>query len=151
MTDIHRTEARLDFFAFGPDAMRAMGALDSRVAHSDLEKRLIELVRLRVSQINGCAFCVDKHASDALKAGEEPRRLSTLQVWQDVPFFSARERAALEWAEALTLIAHAHVPEPTWERVKAEFVPSQLVDLTLAVNAVNSWNRFAIAFRKLPV
>ena len=150
MTDIQRTEARLDFFAFGPDAMHAMGALDRRVAHSDLERRLVELVRLRVSQINGCAFCVDKHASDALKAGEEPRRLSTLQVWRDVPFFSARERAALEWAEALTLIADAHVPEPTWERVKAAFVPSQLVDLTLAVNAVNSWNRFAIAFRKLP-
>ncbi|MEO7064384.1 MAG: carboxymuconolactone decarboxylase family protein [Dokdonella sp.] len=144
------TEARLNFFAFDPDAMRAMGALDTRVAQSDLEKRLVELVRLRVSQINGCAFCVDKHASDAIKSGEDPRRLATLQVWRDVAFFSARERAALEWAEALTLIADSHVSNETWERVREKFVPSQLVDLTLAVNAVNAWNRFAIAFRKLP-
>jgi len=150
MTDILNTEARLNFFAFGPDAMRAMSALDTRVAQSDLEKRLVELVRLRVSQINGCAFCVDKHASDAIMSGEDPRRIATLQVWRDVPFFSAKERAALEWAEALTLIADVHVSEATWERVKEKFVPSQLVDLTLAINAVNVWNRFAIAFRKLP-
>ncbi|MGV8932845.1 MAG: carboxymuconolactone decarboxylase family protein [Luteimonas sp.] len=150
MTDNLNTEARLNFFAFGPDAMRAMSALDTRVAQSDLELRLIELVRLRVSQINGCAFCVDKHASDALKSGEDPRRLLTLQVWRDVPFFSAKERAALEWAEALTRIADAHVSDEIWERVQQKFVPSKLVDLTLAINAVNAWNRFAIAFRKLP-
>lgn len=151
MTNIHNSEARLNFFAFGPDAMRAMGALDTRVANSGLDKGLVELVRLRVSQINGCAFCVDKHASDAIKSGEDSRRLATLQVWRDVPFFSESERAALEWAEALTLVAESHVSESIWERVKEKFVPSQLVDLTLAVNAVNAWNRFAIAFRKLPI
>ena len=134
----------------GPDAMRAMRALVQRIAKSDLETSLVELIRLRVSQINGCAFCVDKHAADAIKAGESPRRLATLQVWRDVPFFSDRERTALEWAEAITLIADAHVPDATWERVQGQFLPSQLVDLTLAVNAINAWNRFAIAFRKLP-
>ena len=141
---------RLDFFAMGPDAMRAMRALEQRIAQSGLETSLVELIRLRVSQINGCAFCVDKHAADAIKAGESPRRLATLQVWRDVPFFSDRERTALEWAEAITLIADAHVPDATWERVQGQFLPSQLVDLTLAVNAINAWNRFAIAFRKLP-
>lgn len=141
---------RLNFFAMGPDAMRAMAALEQRIAQSDLEAPLVELIRLRVSQINGCAFCIDKHVTDAIKAGENPRRLATLQAWRDVPFFSDRERAALEWAEAITLIADAHVPDAIWERVQDEFLPSQLVDLTLAVNAINAWNRFAIAFRKLP-
>jgi AhpD family alkylhydroperoxidase len=134
----------------GPDAMRAMAALEQRIAQSDLEAPMVELIRLRVSQINGCAFCVDEHVTDAIKAGENPRRLATLQVWRDVPLFSDRERAALEWAEAITLIADAHCSDETWQRVQAEFLPSQLVDLTLAVNAINAWNRFAIAFRKLP-
>lgn len=127
-----------------------MAALEQRIAQSDLEAPLVELIRLRVSQINGCAFCIDKHVSDAIKAGENPRRLATLQAWRDVPFFSDRERAALEWAEAITLIADTHVTDTIWERVQGEFLPSQLVDLTLAVNAINAWNRFAIAFRKLP-
>ena len=141
---------RLNFFALGPDAMRAMGALDQRIAQSDLEKPLVELVRIRVSQINGCAFCIDRHVAEARRGGEDERRLSTLQVWRDTPFFSERERSALAWAEALTRIADAHVPDALWERVDQVFAPSQLIDLTLAINAANSWNRFAIAFRKLP-
>lgn len=142
---------RLNFFALGPDAVRAMGALDQRVANSDLEKSLVELVRIRVSQINGCAFCIDRHTADARKAGEDERRLSMLQVWRDTPFFSVRERAALAWAEAITRIADQHITEELWEVVEDIFVPSQLIDLTLTINAVNGWNRFAIAFRKLPV
>jgi AhpD family alkylhydroperoxidase len=141
---------RLNFFAFGPDAMRAMGTLDQRITHSDLEKSLIELVRLRVSQINGCAFCIARHTTDALRIGEDKRRLTALPAWRDTPFFTTRERAALAWAEALTRIADAHVPDDLWKLVEGVFVPSQLIDLTLAINAVNGWNRFAIAFRKLP-
>ena len=141
---------RLNVFAFGPDAMRAMGMLDQRIAHSDLERSLVELVRIRVSQINGCAFCIDRHSVDARSAGEEERRLSALSAWRDTPFFTARERAALAWAEALTRIADAHVTDELWKVVEGVFVPSQLIDLTLAINAVNGWNRFAIAFRKLP-
>lgn len=141
---------RMDFRALGPDAMRAMGALDLRVHHSDLEKSLVELVRIRVSQLNGCAFCIDKHTADARRGGEDERRLTLLPVWRDTPFFSERERAALAWAEALTRIADAPVDDALWSWVEDVFVPSQLIDLTLAINAVNGWNRFGIAFRKLP-
>jgi len=144
------SEARLNFFAFGPDAMQVMSSIDQHIARSDLERSLLELVRIRVSQINGCAFCLDRHVAEARKYGETDRRLATLPVWRDTPFFTERERAALEWAESLTRIADRHVADEVWERVKAVFVPSQLVDLTLAVNAANAWNRFAIAFRKLP-
>ncbi|TAH46816.1 MAG: carboxymuconolactone decarboxylase family protein [Dokdonella sp.] len=152
-TSTHHTALpaqRLNFFALGPDTMRAMGVLDQRIANSDLEKSLVELIRIRVSQINGCAYCVDRHTADARRAGEDQRRLTTLSVWRDTPFFTARERAALAWAEALTRIADAHVTDELWELVEGEFVPSQLIDLTLAINAVNDWNRFGIAFRKLP-
>jgi len=141
---------RLNFFASGPDAMRAMGTLDQRVAHSDLEKSLVELVKLRISQINGCAFCLDRHTIDARSAGESERRLATLPAWRDTPFFSSREQAALAWSEALTRIAEDHVSDALWDRVQSEFTPTELVDLTLAINAINGWNRFAIAFRKLP-
>lgn len=141
---------RLNFFASGPDAIRAMGTLDQRVAHSDLEKPLVELVKLRISQINGCAFCIDRHTADARSAGEAERRLATLSAWRDTPFFSSREQAALAWSEALTRIAEDHVSDALWERVQSEFTPTELVDLTLAINAINGWNRFAIAFRKLP-
>lgn len=141
---------RLNFFRFGPDAMSAMGALDQRIAHSDLEKSLVELVRIRVSQMNGCAFCIDRHMTDARRAGEDERRLAVLSTWRDTPFFTTRERAALAWAESLTRIADAHVADDLWKLVEGVFVPSQLIDLTLAINAVNSWNRFSIAFRKLP-
>lgn len=144
------SEIRLNFFAFGPGAMLALATLDQHVARSDLERPLVELVRIRVSQLNGCAYCLDRHTTDARKLGEAERRLSTLQVWRDTPFFSKRERAALEWAEALTLIAGNTVTDDLWQRVSLEFSPAQLVDLTLAVSAVNSWNRFVIAFRKLP-
>ena len=146
-----QTSPRLNFFSAGPEAMRAMGALDQRIAQSHLEKPLVELIKIHVSQINGCAFCIDRHVSDARHAGEDERRIATLQAWRDTPFFSSRERAALAWAEALTSIADDHVSDALWESVQAEFSPADLVDLTLAVNAINGWNRFGIAFRKLPV
>jgi AhpD family alkylhydroperoxidase len=143
-------ESRLNFYKAGPEAIKAMLGLEGRIARSGLEKSLIELVRLRASQINGCAYCVDLHSGDARKAGEDARRLATVVVWRETPFFSDRERAALEWTEALTLVAQNHVPDEVWNRVKPHFTPEEIVDLSLLVSTINAWNRFAIAFRKTP-
>ncbi|WP_130618815.1 carboxymuconolactone decarboxylase family protein [Dyella amyloliquefaciens] len=141
---------RLDFYKSSPEAIKAMVGLEQRIGKSGLEKSLVELVRLRASQINGCAYCVDTHASDARKGGENERRLATLSVWRETPFFTDRERAALEWTESLTLIADNHVPDSVWESVQPHFSQEDLTDLTLLIVAINGWNRFAIAFRKLP-
>jgi AhpD family alkylhydroperoxidase len=143
-------EPRLNFFKSGPEAMKAVVGLDQQIARSSLEKSLIELVRLRASQMNGCAYCIDVHTADARKAGEGERRLATVAVWRETPFFNDRERAALEWAESVTRVADTHVPDEVWERVMPLFTPAELVDLTLLVTTINAWNRFAIAFRKLP-
>jgi AhpD family alkylhydroperoxidase len=143
-------EPRLNFFKSGPEAMKAVLGLDQQIARSSLEKSLIELVRLRASQMNGCAYCIDVHTADARKAGEGERRLATVAVWRETPFFNDRERAALEWAESVTRVADTHVPDEVWERVMPLFMPAELVDLTLLVTTINAWNRFAIAFRKLP-
>uniref|UniRef100_E1T9C3 Alkylhydroperoxidase like protein, AhpD family n=1 Tax=Burkholderia sp. (strain CCGE1003) TaxID=640512 RepID=E1T9C3_BURSG len=143
-------QARLDFYKASPAAIKAMLGLEERIGKSSIEKSLAELVRLRASQINGCAFCVDMHATDARKGGETERRLATLVTWRETPFFTDRERAALEWTEALTLISHDHVPDAVWETVRPHFSDEELVDLTLLVSAINAWNRFAISFRKMP-
>jgi AhpD family alkylhydroperoxidase len=143
-------EPRLNFYKSGPEAMKAMSGLEQQIARSGLEKSLIELVRLRASQINGCAYCIDVHTSDARKAGESERRLATLAVWRETPFFTDTERAALEWTESVTLVASTRVPDDVWEQVRQHFTPAEMVDLTLLVNTINAWNRFAIAFRKLP-
>ena len=144
-------EPRLNFYKAGPEAIKAMNGLELRIAKSSLEKSLVELVRLRASQINGCAYCVDLHSSDARKAGESERRLAAVVVWRETPFYSDRERAALEWTEAVTLVAQSHVPDEVWNQVKPHFTPEELVDLSLLVSTINAWNRFAIAFRKTPV
>lgn len=143
-------ETRLNFYKSGPAAMKAMHGLEARIGASGLEKPLVELVRIRASQINGCAFCLDMHNADARKAGEDERRLATLSAWRETSFFNDRERAALEWTESLTRVADSRVPDDVWERIKPHFTPEELVDLTLLVNAINSWNRFAIAFRAQP-
>jgi AhpD family alkylhydroperoxidase len=139
---------RLDFYKASPLAIKAMMGLEAQIEKSALEKPLTELVRLRASQINGCAFCVDMHTTDARKGGETDRRLATVVAWRETPFFSERERAALEWTEALTLVSVDHVPDTVWAAVRPYFSDAELVDLTLLVSAINGWNRFAIAFRK---
>lgn len=144
-------DPRLNFYTANPDAMKALSGLDARIKQSGLEPSLLHLIRLRTSQINGCAYCLDLHAAEADAAGESARRLATLAVWRDTPFFSDRERAALEWAESVTRVAETHVPDAAWELASAHFTPSELVDLTLLVGAMNVWNRFAVAFRKHPV
>ncbi|KRE86033.1 alkylhydroperoxidase [Rhodanobacter sp. Soil772] len=141
---------RLDFYKSSPEAIKAMVGLEQRIGKSSLEKPLIELVRLRASQINGCAYCMDMHSADARKAGEDERRLATLSAWRETPFFSTRERAALAWTEAVTLVSTTHVPDEVWELVQPEFTPEEMTDLTLLVVAINGWNRFSIAFRKMP-
>ena len=142
--------ARLDFYKASPNAIKAMLELEEHIVKSGLEKPLIELVRLRASQLNGCAYCIDMHSKDARKAGESDRRLATLSAWQETPFFSDRERAALAWTESLTLVAQNHVTDATWGAVRPHFSDAELTDLTLLITAINGWNRFAIAFRKLP-
>lgn len=143
-------EPRLNFFKANPEAMQAMAGIEQHIARSGLERPLMELVRLRTSQINGCAYCLDLHTADARKGGEDERRLATLGVWRETPFFTERERAALEWAEALTAVADARVPDEVWARVSPQFSAREIVDLTMLANAINGWNRFAIAFRKRP-
>ena len=112
---------------------------------------LIELLRVRVSQINGCAYCIDQHVADARTAGVDERRLTLLSVWRDTRIYSDRERAALAWAESLTHVASGGPSDAIWEQVSECFLPSQVVDLTLVVTTINAWNRFAVGFRKLPV
>lgn len=143
-------EQRLDFYKANPAAIKALLGVEERVGKSALEKSLAELVRLRASQINGCAYCVDMHTTDARNGGETERRLATVVVWRETPFFTDRERAALEWTEALTLVSLEHVPDAVWAAVRPHFSDAELVDLTLLISAINAWNRFAIAFRKLP-
>ncbi|WP_295990205.1 carboxymuconolactone decarboxylase family protein [Rugamonas sp.] len=142
--------ARANFYTASPDAMKAMMALETSVGNLGLEAPLLELVKLRASQLNGCAFCVDTHTTDAKKAGESERRLHGVSVWRETPFFTPRERAALAWTEALTLVSITHAPDADYELVKANFTDKEQVDLTLAIATINAWNRFGVGFRKMP-
>ncbi|GAB2711302.1 MULTISPECIES: carboxymuconolactone decarboxylase family protein [Comamonas] len=144
-------QTRLDFYTADPAIMKALLGVENQIAKGSLDILLKELVRLRASQINGCAFCLDMHVTDAMKAGESSRRLATVAAWRETPFFSDRERAALAWTEALTLVAHDHVPDAAWEAVRPHFSDAELMELTAVITSINSWNRFAIAFRKMPV
>jgi AhpD family alkylhydroperoxidase len=143
-------QSRLDFYKASLAGTRAMMALEKVVSECGLEKPLMELVRLRASQINGCAFCVDMHTTDARKGGETERRLASVVVWREAPFFSERERAALEWTEALTLVAQTHVPDAVWDAVRPHFTDQELAELTMLVVTINGWNRISVGFRKIP-
>ena len=127
-----------------------MAGLQAYVNRSGLEPALLELVKIRASQINGCAFCLAMHMRDARQLGEGEERLDLLPAWREAPLYTARERAALAWTEAVTLITDGHVPATLYETVRQEFGEKELVDLTYAVVAINGWNRLAIAFRKPP-
>jgi len=143
-------EPRLDFYKASPDAIKAMLAFSAATEKLGLEKPLLELIKLRASQINGCAFCVDMHATDARKGGESERRLYALSVWHETPFFTSRERAALAWTEAVTRISTTGAPDDAYAALSAEFTPKEQMDLTLAISMINSWNRLAISFRMMP-
>ena len=129
------------------DAGQAMLNLGKAVENSGLERSLLELVKTRASQINGCAYCIDMHTKDARAMGETEQRLFGLNAWRETPFFSERERAALEWTEAITRIADNHVPDELYDRVRLHFNEQQLVALTFAATVINAWNRLAITFR----
>jgi AhpD family alkylhydroperoxidase len=142
-------EQRLDYFKLAPDAARAMYSLGTYLAGCGLEHSLLELVKIRASQSNGCAFCIDMHTKDARAAGETEQRIYALAAWRETPFFTERERAALSWAEALTQIANG-VTDDLFAESRKQFSEKELVDLTWAVAAINAWNRVAISFRSVP-
>jgi AhpD family alkylhydroperoxidase len=144
-------ESRLDFYKASPDTLKALMGVEAQIGRSSIDPTLKELVKLRASQINGCAFCLDMHVTEARRAGESERRLATVAAWREAPFFTERERAALEWTEAVTLVSQGHVPDAVWQTVRPVFSDAELVELTLVVTSINSWNRFAVAFRKMPV
>ena len=127
-----------------------MAGVEQYLAASGLEKSLRELVKLRASQLNGCGFCIDMHWKDARAAGETEQRLYGLGAWRESPYYNDRERAALAWTEALTLISETHVPDEVYEAVRPRFTEKELVDLTWAVAAINAWNRVAISMRSVP-
>ena len=142
---------RLEAQKASPAAYHAMLALEMFVRKSSkLEPSLIELVKMRASQINACAFCIDMHSKDARAAGETEQRLYALNAWRETPFFTDRERAALAWAEAVTLVAEGHVPDAVYEEARRHFSEEELVNLTMAVIAINGWNRLSVAFRAVP-
>lgn len=142
-------KARLDPFATAPAMMQHMLDLEKGVAGSGLEHSLIELVKTRASQINGCAYCLDMHTRDARKHGETEQRLYVLAAWHESPAFTERERAALAWTDALTLISKTHAPDHDYEQLQAHFTPQEQVKLTLLIGAINAWNRIAIGFRSV--
>jgi AhpD family alkylhydroperoxidase len=131
-------------------AYAAMLGIEKYARESGIETALLELVRLRASLLNGCAYCIDMHTKDARAAGETEQRLYALGAWRETPFYTARERAALEWTEAVTEIGASHAPDDLYERVRAQFPEAELVSLTMAIVAINGWNRLAIAFRIVP-
>jgi len=143
-------EQRLNYAKIAPDALKAMLELEKYVHGSGLERSLYELVKTRASQINGCAYCLDMHTKDARKAGETEQRLHVLSAWRETPFFTERERAALEWTEALTLISDNDVPDSLYDSVREYFNEKEMVALTTAIVAINGWNRLAISFRTVP-
>jgi AhpD family alkylhydroperoxidase len=138
---------RMNYYQAAPDTIKALVALEEQIQASGLEKSLIELVKTRASQINGCAFCINMHTQDARKQGETEQRLYLLNAWHESPLYTDRERAALAWNEALTLIAETHAPDDVYEGVRAHFSESETVNLTMLIGAINAWNRLAIAFR----
>jgi AhpD family alkylhydroperoxidase len=142
-------EQRIDYPKVAPEAVRAMYGLGRYLAACGLEGSLLELVKLRASQINGCAYCLDMHTKDARAAGETEQRLYTLSAWRETPFFSERERAALAWTEALTLISGG-VSDALYAEARQHFSEKELTDLTWAVVAINGWNRVAISMRAVP-
>jgi AhpD family alkylhydroperoxidase len=140
-------EQRLDYAEAAPDGVGTLRQLERYLKKTDLEPDLVELVKLRASQINGCAYCIDMHTKAARTHGESEQRLYGITAWRETPFYSERERAALAWTESVTRISEDQVPEEIYQQVKQHFTEKELVDLTLAVIAINSWNRLAISFR----
>jgi AhpD family alkylhydroperoxidase len=142
---------RLNAKAIAPDAYNALRGLQNYIDACGIEKPLIELIKVRASQINGCAFCIAMHTADAVKGGESQARLHLLNAWRETEVFSARERAALVLTEAVTLVADTHVPDEVYDEARQQFSDKELVDVAYAIFAINAWNRLAITFRMQPL
>ena len=143
-------EPRIPYNKYSPNALHAMYALEKHLKTCGLEEKLLHLVKLRASQINGCAYCIDMHSKDARATGDTEMRLYALNAWRETPFFTPRERAALAWTESLTLISENHAPDEIYDATLKEFTEQELVDLTYAIATINAWNRLAIAMRAVP-
>ena len=141
---------RMNYFQTAPETVNALLALEKQVTSSGLEQSLIELVKIRASQINGCAYCIHMHTQDARKHGETEQRLYLLNAWREAPVYTERERAALAWTEAVTLISETHAPDDVYEQVRAQFSEAETVNLTMLIATINAWNRLAISFRSVP-
>lgn len=143
-------EPRIDYLRVGRGVYEAMLGLENYLQQCGLEESLMDLIKLRASQINGCAYCIDMHWKDLRSLGEQEQRLYGLDAWEESPYYSDRERAALAWTEAVTDIQKGHVPDEVYEEAIQQFTEKELADLTLAVAAINAWNRLAIAARAVP-
>ncbi|WGS19881.1 MULTISPECIES: carboxymuconolactone decarboxylase family protein [unclassified Bradyrhizobium] len=141
---------RMNFFQAAPEGIKALTAVETQIQSSGLEQSLIELVRTRASQINGCAFCINMHTQDARKHGETEQRLYLLNAWREAPLYTDRERAALAWTEAVTLISETHAPDDAYEELRKHFSEAEAVNLTILIGTINAWNRLAISFRAVP-
>lgn len=141
---------RMNFQQAAPETVKALIALEMQIQSSGLEQSLIELVKTRASQINGCAFCINMHTQDARKHGETEQRLYLLDAWREAPAYTDRERAALAWTEAVTLISETRAPDEAYNEVRAHFSDAETVNLTMLIATINAWNRLAIAFRAVP-
>jgi AhpD family alkylhydroperoxidase len=140
-------KSKMNYINAAPDAFQAMMAISEYVQECGLEKSILELVKIRASQINGCAFCLDSHSKDARKAGESEQRLYLLNGWRESPLYTPAERAALAWTDALTLVSKTHAPDDAYEALRPHFSNKQIVDLTILIGQINLWNRLAIGMR----
>jgi AhpD family alkylhydroperoxidase len=143
-------QPRLDYMKAAPGAYKAMYALEQYLRSCGLEESLLHLIKLRTSQINGCAYCLDMHWKDLRALGETEQRLYSLDAWRECPYYSDRERAALAWTEAVTQITNSHVSDEVYEEVRPHFTDTELANLTLAIGTINTWNRLSIAARVVP-
>ncbi len=143
-------QPRIDLYRLSPEGYKALLGLENYLSKSTVEKKLLHLIKLRVSQINGCAFCLDMHWKDLKVEGETEQRMYSLDAWRETSYYTDRERAALAWAEAVTNITDGHAPDEVFEEARQYFSEQEMADLTLAVTAINSWNRVSIAFRVVP-
>ena len=143
-------DQRISYSEAAPEGVRVLSGLEAYLRSAGLEPGLLDLVKTRASQLNGCAYCIDMHTKDARADGESEQRLYALSAWRETPFYGDRERAALAWTDAVTLISHGPVPDTLYEEVRRHFTEKELVDLTLALVAINGWNRLSVAFRTVP-
>ena len=143
-------QPRIDYRKYAQEPLQQLLTIEKYIAESGLEPKLIHLIKMRASQINGCAYCLDMHSIDARAAGESEQRLYTLEAWRETPFFSERERAALAWTEAVTLISQTHAPDDVYAEMQKNFSEKEIVDLTLLAAMINLWNRVAVSTRAVP-